>query len=1447
MSATRSGVCKPLLVFFFLLGLYPILTFAQTPALVVAPVDNAVRVTLNGNVHPLARPEFDRGAVAGSQPMTRILLLLKRSEAQEAALQSFMEQQQDKSSPNYHQWLTPAEFGAQYGPADSDVQAVTQWLTSQGFTVAKVYSSKMMIEFSGTAAQVQAAFGTPIHNYEVSGKTYVANVSDPQIPAALAPVVAGVVSLNNFPRQSHVRIAGQARKIAGQSGLQPEFTFPNPFTGSGSFYGVGPADFATIYNSKGLVASGNDGTGQTIAIVGETDINVADVQAFRQMFNLSSNFTSANIILNGEDPGITSSDEEGEADLDTQWSGAVAPGATIKFVVSASTPASQGIDLSALYIIEYNLAGVMSESYGGCESSLGTAGNAFYNSLWEQAATQGITVVLSAGDGGSAGCDNFITEQVATQGLAVSGLASTPYNVALGGTDFDQVDKWVSYWSSTNNAATGLSALSYIPEIPRSNNCAQTALAGCGATAPQGSLNIVAGSGGASSTYVKPKWQMGVSGMPNDNQRDVPDVSLFASSGFDMSAYVICAGTGQLNVPATCTLAPNNYQFAIVGGTSASAPAFAGIMALVNQYQSAHGGSARQGNPNYVLYSLAKKSGASCTSSSTESASCIFNDITHGNSMLPVGAAGVGTNSVPCLGGSPNCSVAVATENGVLVEPTNSKVEAWTVGAGYDLATGLGSVNINNLATNWGSVNSVATTTTLTLNPTTGITHGTAENVTVNITVTPKTGTATGDVSLIATIAGPNGATTQGLEQFTLNSSGQVVNATTNSLPGGTSYQVYAHYAGDGTNAPSDSSPVTVTVGKEISQTFIVVPTFDSSGNQTNGNATSVPYGSNYYIRMYATDKNAVASPVDPPAPACYQENQLTCPTGTVSLTDNGNALGTGGGGAGIYNLNVGGYTRNLTPNLTTGSHSLIASYSGDNSYLASTVTVPLTVSPAPTSITEQVMGNIFPGDITFIADGVPFQVAVNGTVQTQSGVAPTGTVTFLDGKTQLGSPYTVAGSAGQNGTSPAFSVNPTITISTAGSHTLVAQYSGDSNYAPSSTSTVVNVLHHTVATISVTPTAVNYGGSVTITGTIDTSVPASNTALQPTGTVKVYGTFDEQSAPGITTTAATDANGNWELQVSATATPSMSEPFMIAYMGDSNYGPSLAGGGNVTVSLPDFTMTPNPSSLTLTTAQTASVSVSVTPLTNQNSTVALVCMDQIIGVSCSISPASLNLANSAPSTATVTLSALGSSSTGTIASVRKRRSLAVPIQFRMNRGGPFLFISLLLLTLVSILQIMRRRYRLGLSIASIGVVVLMLGCGSGGGGGGNGGGSPVTTSVSIASSATKVTTSNSPNVTLTATVTSSQPVTGTITFWETGNDGALGPSVTLVNGTATEQVALYQVGINQIYAQYSGDSKNQGSQSPFTNVISTGSGNVQIQGTSATLFRYTNVSVNIQ
>ena len=1401
---------------------------AQTgpPPRITEAVDEKNLVVLPGNVHPLARPEFDQGVVADAQPLKRILLLLQRSPDQESTLRQLLDEQQSKSSPSYRAWLTPEQFGQQFGPADADIQTVTQWLTSQGFMDIKVGPGRTVIEFSGNVAQVRNAFHTEIHQYLVKGETHMANASDPQIPAALAPVVAGVVSLHNFPKKSQARFLGQFRRTIGKAGLEPLFSFPNPFNGR-TFYGLGPGDFATIYNTRPLIGAGNDGTGQTVAIVGETNIKVQDVQSFRTMFGLPANFDATNVILNGEDPGITSVGEEAEADLDVEWSGAVAPGAAVRLVVSASTPASAGVDLSALYIVEHNLAGTMSESYGACENALGSTENAFYNSLWEQAAAQGITVFLSSGDGGSAGCDDFNTQQVATHGLAVSGLASTPFNVSVGGTDFDQVNNWAAYWNPTNDP-TGTSAKSYIPEIPWNENCAQIGLTGCGASAPNGSVNIVAGSGGPSSLYGKPKWQMGVTGVPNDSRRDQPDVSLFASAGFDATGYVYCQSDQTISGARTCDINASNgiLDFGVVGGTSASAPAFAGIMALVNQYQAAHGGVNRQGNANYVLYALAKKAGASCTSSATEAAGCIFNDVTKGNSFLPTGAPGVGTNSVPCQGGSLNCSVSTAGSNGVLVDPSHTTTEAWTATAGYDMTTGLGTVNVNNLATNWGSVSTIPTTTTLTLSPTTGITHGTGENVTVGITVKPNSGTGVpaGDVSLIATFAD---GTTQGFDHFTL-TSGAVSGATTQNLPGGT-YAVSAHYAGDGTNAPSDSSPVSVTVGQEGSQTFIVVPSFDSQGNLLNGNATSVTYGSRYIIRMYVTNSSAAAGTTGPPSPACFQVNQLTCPTGSVTLTGNGAPVD-----GGTFTLNNNGYTRDIAPTLAGGAYSLVAQYGGDNSYNPSSGADSFTVKPDPISFGLQVPNNPIAG--------MPFQASVIAYSQYPGAAATTGTMTFYDGTTQLGTPVPINGQPG--GYEPVFFVFTSLTIATAGSHTLSAQYSGDANYAASTASTTVNVLNPTTANITFIPSTVNYGSTVTITGVIDTSVSASNAALKPTGTITLYAGYDGQITSGVSVTVTTGPNSNWEIQVTATITPSSSENFAINYSGDANYAAASASSSFLTVIIPDFSLTIPAAPFNITAGQPGTLQISVTPATNNSSPVTLSCNGNLpIGYTCSLQPSTVNLVNGATSTAILTLSPPSGAALVRNAFVSKRGAFLFP--FGTNPLWPLSLLSGLAALLSLRWACKWRDLRPSLGFGLVFVISLIIGCG--------GGSSavpspppppsgPFATSTTVSTGSAKVA-QNAP-FTLTAKVTGQGNPSGTVNFYANGN--WLGSS-NLTAGTATLSASLVFPGIYSVTAQYVGDSSNLASTSSGVSQAITGSTLMQVNGHTSTLFHSVNVTVTLQ
>ncbi len=699
---------------------------------ILQPVDEARVTTLSGNTHPLARPEFDQGTLADRTPINHIVLLLQRSSEQETSLQQLLDQQQDTSSSTFHQWLTPEAFGAAYGPSDRDVSLVTSWLASHGFNGIQINPARTRIEFSGTAGTIHSAFRTAMHRYAVNGQQHFANASDPAIPAALAPVVAGIASLNNFPRRAAHHKAANLHHATDAASQTPAFTF----TDSGEpAYGLTPYDFATIYNVLPLWSASTpiDGTGQTIAIVGQTDINPADFVNFRKLFNLPLGNTSTptgtqylNIIYNGPNPGVTS--DEGEADIDTQWSAAVAKGATIDYVVSQSTEVMQGTDLSAIYIVDNNLAPVMSYSYGQCELFLGTSGNAFYKNLWQQAAAQGITVLVAAGDSGSAGCDGAGV-QGASDGIGINGLGSTPYNISVGGTDFYMPNSGTAYWNPTNDPATQASARGYIPEVPWNESCANSAFAtshtfygqapeqicNTGIAASEGLLSVVGGGGGPSSCtqsngasvstcrggYSKPSWQAGA-GVPSDNVRDVPDVSLFASAGFFGAFYIVCQqSTNSDGRP--CSLSPPVYDFAGYGGTSVSSPAFAGILALVNQKT-----GNRQGNANYVLYNLASqqnRAGTACNSATgTPAAGCIFNDITTGSIVMP------------CIKGTLNCTVTNSADHfGVL--------SGYSATAAYDLASGLGSVNAANLVNDWSSANFVASTTTLTLSPT-SITHG---------------------------------------------------------------------------------------------------------------------------------------------------------------------------------------------------------------------------------------------------------------------------------------------------------------------------------------------------------------------------------------------------------------------------------------------------------------------------------------------------------------------------------------------------------------------------------------------------------------------------------------------------------------------------------------------------------------------------------------------------
>jgi Pro-kumamolisin, activation domain/Bacterial Ig-like domain (group 3) len=1439
-------VFRRALASFAVVGVFAALAAAQqgrVPARITAPIDTTNLRILKGNVHPLARAEFDRGPAPASLPLKRMLLVLKPSPDQERGLDALLDQQQDKTSPNYHAWLTPQQFGQQFGPADQDIQKIVSWLESQGFQVDGVANGRGVIEFSGNAGQVQNAFRAEIHRYAVNGTDHWANATDPQIPAALAAVVAGVASLNDFRKRPMHQLAGlfARSKETGQiKPASPNFTSTcgvNPNTGQPeSCYGLGPYDFATIYNVLPLwnATPPIDGTGQSIAIVARTNINLQDVSDFQALFGLPAN--PPRVILDGPDPGLVPGDET-ESDLDVEWSGAVAKGATIKFVVSQSTETSDGIDLSALYIVDNDLAPIMSESYGECELGLGTAGNQFANNLWRQAAAEGITVFVSSGDSGSAGCDFYSggsAPEPAQYGLEVNGLASTPYDVAVGGTDFNDFFNPTTYWNSTSNSTTQESVKGYIPETAWNDSCTNAIFGQIGYStnaetncnnSQLSSLVSTRGAGGGKSActspssptpsacaggYAKPSWQTGT-GVPGDGKRDLPDVSLFASNGFVGNFYMMCERDAS-NGPCSTS------NFLGIGGTSAAAPAFAGLLALVDQKL-----GARQGNANYIFYKLAAKQGATgCNSSSDPAGTCVFNDITSG------------TIAMPCLQGTANCSPSSGHTYGVL--------PGYATTTGYDLATGLGTANANNLVNDWSSVSSTPSTTTLTLNGgnPVSITHG--SSIPVSVSVAPNSPQPTGNVALLAMQSG--NPTSLG----TLTLSSGSASASVNTLPGGASYSVEARYAGDANYSGSDSNAVTVTVSPESSKIKLGIITFLGSGQVSSTNATSFPYGSPYILRSDVTNSagtNCFSAATKSPA--------YPCPTGSLTLTDNGAPLG-----GGAFGLNGEGYTEFQTIQLAGGLHNLVASYGGDSSYNASSSTDAVTVTPAPTTTTITAPVPSTPAPTAII--GAPFFVSVR-TDSNSSGVAPSAnqqSYLVFDGSTQLSDSVGFATSSNGSSTGDAWvgTVLQTAISAPSGPHTLSVRYDGDSNYGSStSTGVTINAVYPTALAVSASPSSVVYGQNttVTITAALSTTNPASNTALKPTGSVSFSNLSQGGQVIGTaTTTLGQDTNGNWMLTGTITVAPQQTEAIEATYSGDANYSSNTSSAVLISVTVPDFTITSNPSPMVVTAGQTAATTITLTPTTNYITTVALNCSGlAFYGETCSISPQSLTLSDGAPAAATLSVTTLPPPSALTAMTAPAR----TPFSPLIPRGrGTWWTISAVAGLIAFVLWLPPTRRRSKWAIQGLAVVCLvgfLVGCGGGTSGSTPGGGGGPT--YAVTTTALNVSTGKVPqgsSVTLTATVSSTKPLGGSVGFsspncglWR----GAGGP---LTNGSAQAQVNsvnLQALGTCFLVAGYSGDSVNTSSQSGQIGVVFLGTASQMVTGQLSTNSHYTQVKITLQ
>jgi large repetitive protein len=1057
----------------------------------IQTIDNQSLAPISNSTHPMANARNDYGRVDSNLPMERMVLVLKPSPQQKAALGKFLDSQQDTESASYHKWLTPEQFGEQFGPAKEDLAQISSWLRQQGFTVTRVARGEQWIEFSGTAAQVEGAFHTEMHNYVVNGKHHVANSTDISLPQAMTPVVSGVLSLHNFLKQPFHIKTESIHRDAASGRLVPDLTRS---TSNGVAHFVAPGDQARIYDAETLFNEGIKGQGVSIAIVSRTDINLSDVQTFRQAFGLPAK--DPEFIINGVDPGNLQGGDEIEADLDVEWSGAIAPAATIKLVSTLSTFPSDGIDLSISYIVDNVTAPIMSVSFGQCEAFLGNAGNEFFNDEYEQAAAEGITVFVASGDSGAAGCDLAENLQPATHGPNISGIASTPFNTAVGGTEFNENGLDGNYWLA-NNRSDSSSAIGYIPEQVWNESCDPTVDPNqCFGTG----LYLLDASGGGPSFctdstidvnlilcfggYPKPSWQTGL-GVPDDQARDIPDISLDAAGIHD--PYLVC-------FEGSCQITVSNGQTVLetattVGGTSAAAPSMAGIMALVEQKQGMF-----QGLANYNFYKLAAAEKASACNSSNlanpaKNSTCIFHDVTAGNNSVP---GQVGANAT----------------------------------SGFDLATGLGTVDAANLVARWGSLTKVPSATKLAVAEATTVQHG--QPLPVNVVVKPVSGkgSPSGDFSLLT-------------DQFGAVFGGTLTNGsfagTVSDLPGGT-YKVKARYEGDATFATSQSRDVAIKITPEGSQVGthpepdpVFIP-----GRPENG-----PFGPYYFSQIVNM------------AISVQGLSGVGTPTGTVSFSEGGRIfgsvpLGSGTATAEIDNMLPGGFL--------PGSHTLNISYSGDNSFHPSTQQFSFRVLPFPPfSFVEATP--------TSVTAGAPVQLLLS--VQspfTQAGIAalPTGTVQLYDNGSPKGAPIALH-TGGQLGVGIA-QATITLTSLAAGQHLLELGYSGNSRYSPiAGAAGLFDFALPGAANVTVTkgtegsakvnlhqsPSVIGLGQSVNYVVTV-AGVPGKPV---PTGTVFL---LDELGNTDAGPTNLVNGNASFTLTWNSAQKINLSA----VYSGDANYNP---------------------------------------------------------------------------------------------------------------------------------------------------------------------------------------------------------------------------------------------------------------------------------------------------
>ena len=1106
---------------------------AQTAPRITQRVDVRQRVQVASAVPAAVARATDLGRADSSLPIRDLLVAIQLNSEQQHALDSFLEDAHDASSAQYHQWLSPEQFGAKFGIADSDLAAVEAWLNESGLQISEVAKSRAWIRVSGTAAQVESAFGTELHQYTLNGKTEYSASKPISVPVALSPVVAGVVSLSSFrssPQHTdvrHVARSADGKLHAGEThGPRPAFTSP---TSPEATY-LAPGDFSRIYNTTPLLNSGINGKGLSIGILGRSDVYLSDIEAFRTLFSLPYN--DPRIIYPNGDPGILDGDDE-ESTLDLEWAGAVAPKASIQFISGNSTYSTDGIDIAAAYAVDHRSAPILSLSYGSCEQGTPTSEIQFFNRTWEQAAAEGITVLVAAGDSGSSSCTNPSEYADARFGLGVNALAATAYNTAVGGTEFLDTNL-DTYWNLKVRRDQS-SAIEYIPEATWNESCdinLPVSLGNCyfqdqsfsGAYAGGGgadncavhddSASIFTGLYTCSSGRPKPSWQI-AKGVPNDKVRDLPDLALAAAGGHD--GYLICfQGSCQWDKDSKGNLTLTSAS--VIGGTSASTPSMAGIMALVEQRIGAY-----QGQANYHLYPLsaAETNSAACNSSHETNpgatSACIFHDVT------------AGTNALTCTASNPDCTgISTGSNYGVL-----SGFKAKT---GFDLSTGLGSIDAANLVKAWAGLASIGTTTTLTVNPNHFV-HGTSIELTTTVAADKGVGTPTGEVVYLVT-----DASGKNVPVATQQLTNGIFAGDFAALPGGT-YTLTARYGGDGTYKASVSPMVELHVSAEASK--VVAETLAPSRFFVLGRRPIVPasatgLGNNFFIKLSISGASGKGAP-----------------TGSVALTNGRANLGTYMlGNDGVVSIPCGPGT---SCDLPLGKYIFTAKYSGDPSFNPISTQVPFAIEQG-SLILNQTVNNATPSPDTKITAITTFEY--------DPAVIPTGTIKLTRDDTSA----TIAtGTIGKDGTCVISFVPPL------GTYGVIPVYSGDANYKEEyvfsypDIAVAKNTLPTTTLSMVVKPTTTTVGDTTNISIVVN---PTKKSTLVPTGSV--YLTLTDGS---ITTNfplvgGATTLNLPW---------PSAGTySFSATYSGDTHFAPSTGKSVSVTVQKgqPTLRIVPNSSTV---------------------------------------------------------------------------------------------------------------------------------------------------------------------------------------------------------------------------------------------------------------------------